>query len=110
MTKSLRWTPLVLAWWAGRESFTTRPRTAWPDCWLSLSIARRKRGEAVLEGAVTEAIEQLEDGLSKLRALVAIMRNAGFGGAPAVAGVVGILDGVIPEVRAGIARADVKLC
>ena len=77
---------------------------------LSLSIARRKRGEAVLEGAVTEAIEQLEDGLSKLRALVAIMRNAGFGGAPAVAGVVGILDGVIPEVRAGIARADVKLC
>ena len=43
---------------------------------LSLSIARRKGGEAVLEGAVTEAIEQLEDGISNLRALVTDLRPA----------------------------------
>ena len=43
---------------------------------LSLSIARRTGGEAALEGAVTEAIEQLEDGIANLRALVTDLRPA----------------------------------
>ena len=43
---------------------------------LSLSIARRKGGEAVLEGAVTEATEQLEAGIANLRALVTDLRPA----------------------------------
>ena len=55
---------------------------------LSLSIARRKGGPEVLEGAVTEAIEQLEDGISNLRALVTDLRPAAldqFGLAAALA-------------------------
>ena len=43
---------------------------------LSLSMARRKGGLKVLEEAVAEAIEHLEDGISNLRALVTDLRPA----------------------------------
>ncbi len=43
---------------------------------VSLSMARRKGGLQVLEDAVSEAIDNLEDGISNLRALVTDLRPA----------------------------------
>ena len=43
---------------------------------LSLSIARRRGGLQVLEEAIGEAIDHLEDGIAKLRALVTDLRPA----------------------------------